>query len=133
MPRLLLLTALALGGCQIFGPDGGAAADVVYLDDPTRIEAPDTVAAGDAFEAVVWTVGGSSTCTRLARTDAARRGAAVLVRAYNAYPPADANWACTRDLRPIPHPVVLAAAEPGALTVRAVGRERVVERVVVVL
>ena len=88
-------------------------------DDVPTIEAPDTVRAGDTFDAVVNTFG-SSSCTTPDGVKLTLEPAEVRVTPFDRVP-TDDDLVCTRDISPLPHPVQLHFTQPGSVRIVAAG------------
>lgn len=140
MRRVLLAAALGLAACDgyAFAWDGSTGTLVVGFvwDGGTGtviIEAPDTVAAGRAFDVTVNTFG-SSSCVRAERLDVEVTGSVARLTPYDRVAPS--NVACTQDFGAHPHTAPVTFATAGSATLEAHGRvasgDTVVTRTVVV-
>ncbi len=111
--RGVVITVLASAGCGLFEPDSRR---VVGLIDPglplSAIDAPDTALLGVAFDATVNTFG-SSSCTTPDGVRLTLGPAEARVVPYDRVPNGG-DVACTADISPIPRPVELQFAVPGA-------------------
>jgi hypothetical protein len=108
--RFVLLSLVALGGCSSTEPSNGREIGIIQpgATDALVIEAPDTVAAGATFEAVINTFG--SSCVTPAGVSLRTTPATATVTPFDLTP----DGPCTRDFRARPHPVRLTLTRPGA-------------------
>jgi hypothetical protein len=116
--------ALLLGACDSFyiDSDGVVIIGWVRADVPvtSSIAAPDTVTAGEPFDAVVYSFG-STTCATPVRADVVMDGLVARVTPYVRVPD-DPGTQCTADVSPRPHPVRLTFPRRGQGMIEAVGR-----------
>jgi hypothetical protein len=121
---LVVAAALLLGACDTFyiDSDGIVIIGWVRADVPVTesIAAPDTVAAGEPFDAVVYSYG-STTCATPVRADVAMDGLVARVTPYVRVPD-DPGTVCTEDESPRPHPVRLTFPAAGAGVIELHGR-----------
>lgn len=115
---------LLLVGCRGGGTDPDDWQQRLGVVDPQlsaaqTIELPQVVSAGALFPVVVRTIG-SSSCTRVARTDVSVNGLLAEIRPYDSYAPA--RSACTDDLHFFVHETMLRFTTRGTARVVLHGR-----------
>ncbi len=93
-----------------------------FYQEPSLVEAPDTVSAGEPFTVTVRTFGGG--CIGQGDTRAEVRGRVVTLRPLDVHTTRHPGpVVCTSDLVFYTHRVEVRLTEPGVATIRVIGRE----------
>jgi len=114
---MVVAAACALGGCDISSPSDAYESTIVSHGDTAETSVPDTVSAGQAFEASVEAFG--SGCTLPDHTDVARSYNLAVVRPYDRY---SGNPNCPDILIRVPHTTTIVVPFRGRAVIRFVGR-----------
>ncbi len=117
---LLLATSLVAVGCGLLPETTRRQVAMIGGPSLQRIDAPDTVRAGEFFSITVHSWGsGSRRCNEPDGEIVETRGAIIRIKPYDKVPTGE--LVCTADLRNYPRPLSVRFANAGTGTIRLVG------------